>query len=381
LVAVIAGVIVARAWSPGPDLTLVEGYGGPLKRNFVTDPEVAQILDDRYGLEFNLVPLGSIDILMMACSGTLKDSDDFLWAGDQSTLDIYRENGGTMVSWSNIYTSPLVLYSWAPIVDALVAAGIAQLQPSGGYTVDFPLLVEDMMQGMTWAQIGLPQPQYYGQVLVRTSDPTRSNSGYLFAGLLATILNGGTVATPATVGPLVPLVADYFGRLGYMVSTTDDLFTQFMRDQTPIVAAYESQIMEFSRQNPSGQYQQMLKDVRILYPVPTVVATHPLIARTENGMSLLDALKDEDIQRLAWKRHGQRPGVLSVDFDPTATGVPGILKDIASVSMPVHDAMAPILVKIGQPVTCAATPVPTPLATTPVASLTELGRTGRYRGG
>lgn len=381
LIAVIATVIVASRWPPdGPDPTpipdpiVVTGYGGPLKLNFVDDPEVAKILEERYGLEVELKPVGSIEMLQLVCGG-LPEETDFLWAGDQSTLNIFVQNGGKMVASDNIYSSPLVIYSWTPIVDELVNAGIAHAQPGDVYTIDLPLLFEKTMQHTTWAQLGLPQ--LHGEVLVHTSDPTRSNSGLLFAALLTTILNGGNVPNSTTVGPLLPAVADYFDRLGFMVASTNDLFEQFVTTgmgARPMIVAYESQLMEYLHEHPALR-DQVLRDIRILYPQPTVWATHPLIALTDDGARLLDALKDPEIQRLAWERHGQRPGVPGVPINPTATGVPGILMNPAAVNMPGQDVLSQILMALGAPPPCGATPVPTPLATTQATTPIARGRT------
>lgn len=40
----------------------------------------------------------------------------------------------------NIFNSPIVLYSWAPVTDALVASGVAA-KSGGAYTVDLAKLV------------------------------------------------------------------------------------------------------------------------------------------------------------------------------------------------------------------------------------------------
>ena len=382
LAAVIVAVIVARLSANGsgpppvPDLIGVNGYGGQLKFNFLADPEVKAILADRYGLEVQIDVIGSIAMQKMMCNGSLEDSDDFLWAGDQSSLQIYKNCGGTMVSSDNVYNSPLVLYSWAPIADALVAAGIAQFQADGAYTVDVARLVELMMLGETWASLGLPE--LHGPILVQTSDPNQSNSGFLFAGLLANTLNGGIVVNSTTAGPLLSDIHDYFARLGYLVGNTGDLFEQFLTTgigAKPMIVAYESQVMEFLAEHPS-YLDQIKRDLRILYPQPTVWASHPLIARTDNGDRLLNALKDPDIQRLAWERHGQRPGVPGVPFDPAVFGIPGILKDITSaINMPGQDVMPRILEAIaGLPDSTPTSAAPSPLATTPARTWVGRGR-------
>ena len=44
----------------------------------------------------------------------------------------------------------------------------------------------------------------------------------------------------------------------------------------------------------------------MLYPIPTIWSSHVLIALDENGQKMITGLMDEEIQKLAWKRHGFR---------------------------------------------------------------------------
>jgi hypothetical protein len=378
LVAVIVVVIVASAW-PGdgssnptllPDAIVVKGYGGGLKANFLHDSEVQAILADRYGLQIDITPIGSIDL---ACGRPFGPDDDFVWLGDSVALARYQSRGCTMLRAESVYNSPVVLYSWTPIVDALVAAGVAQVTADGAYTVDVRRLVELMMAGETWANLGLPQ--LHGRVLVRTTDPARSNSGFLFAGLLANTLNGGNMVDATTVDLLLPDIDRYFLQLGYMEARSSDLFTQFLitgMGAKPIVVLYESQIPEILSSHPEYE-DQIRQEVRILYPEPTLWASHPFVARTTNGEKLLEALKDRDIQRLAWERHGQRPGVVGVPIDPSAIPIPGILEQITSVTnMPALEVMDEILATISPPDVSMPTPVPTALVA--ITGASTIGR-------
>jgi hypothetical protein len=380
LAAVIVAVIAASAWpggdtpgsTPRPDQLVVKGYGGGLKANFLHDPEVQAILADRYGLQVDITSIGSIDL---ACGRQFGPEDDFVWLGDSVALARYQDRGCTMLRAESVYNSPVVLYSWTPIVDALVAAGVARVTAGGAYTVDFRRLVELMMAGQSWSTLGLPQ--LHGRILVRTTDPARSNSGFLFAGLLANTLNDGNVVDTTTVDPLLPAIESYFLQLGYMEPRSSDLFTQFLitgMGAKPIVVLYESLIPEVLASHPEYE-EQIRQDVRILYPEPTLWASHPFIARTANGAKLLDALKDRDIQRLAWERHGQRPGVVGVPIDPSAIPIPGILEQITSVTnMPALDAMDEVLATISSPNEPTPTPAPTKLA----ANTTESAIGRRY---
>jgi hypothetical protein len=345
----IVGIVTSGIDVPGSgnssskDLIVVHGYGGALKVNFMHDPQVATILADRYGLKVEITAAGSIEML---CDLPL-DGKDFIWAGDQSSLAIYRDCGGTSLRTDNIYNSPVVLYSWAPVVDALVAKGIAREEAGGAYSVDFSQLVALISEGQAWKDIGVDG--LHGRVTVHTTDPARSNSGYLFAGLLANTMNNGDVVNEASVEPLLTDIRGIFDRLGYMEATSGDLFEQFLTTgmgAKPIVAGYESQLLEFLLENPTYR-DQIGEQVRILYPRPTVWASHPMVARTEDGARLLDALKDPEIQKLAWERHGQRAGVAGVLNDPAAIDVPGLMQSVASVvDMPSPAVMDRILTAV-----------------------------------
>ena len=73
------------------------------------------------------------------------------------------------------------------------------------------------------------------------------------------------------------------------------------------MVAYESQLIDFVNQNKISCEQ--IKAIRVVYPSPTVWASHPFIAESAKGERLLEALKDREIQRLGWERHGFRTGL------------------------------------------------------------------------
>ena len=51
---------------------------------------------------------------------------------------------------------------------------------------------------------------------------------------------------------------------------------------------------------------QVLSDVRVLYPNPTIYSDHPILALDADGARLIDALSDPRIQDIAWKKYGFR---------------------------------------------------------------------------
>ena len=82
----------------------------------------------------------------------------------------------------------------------------------------------------------------------------------------------------------------------------------------------------------------------MLYPTPTVWSSHVYIALDEAGTAGIDALLDEDVQRLAWEKHGFRTGLYDAPADVEHFGVPGLAKEITQVApMPGAGVMEEII--------------------------------------
>ena len=75
----------------------------------------------------------------------------------------------------------------------------------------------------------------------------------------------------------------------------------------------------------------------MLYPTPTVWSSHVYIALDEEGTAGIDALLDEEVQRLAWEKHGFRTGLYDAPSSIEQFGVPGVAQEITQVA-PMPDA-------------------------------------------
>jgi hypothetical protein len=154
----------------------------------------------------------------------------------------------------------------------------------------------------------------------------------MFSGLLANILHGDVVDVNS-LQPLLPTIKQIFTRLGYMPSSSHDLFQQYLTKgvgDKPIIVGYENQVVEFSLQNPK-LWPKVQDKVRILYPQPTVWSSHPLIILQEKANTLIEALQDEEIQKIAWEQHGFRSGLAGVQNDPNVLNIAGIPESITYV--------------------------------------------------
>jgi hypothetical protein len=321
----------------------VNGYVGGEKLGFISDPAVVKILAERYNITVESQKLGSVAMVTGQTQGK-----DFLWPASQVELDMYKSRGAKLARTEMIYNSPIVLYSWDFVTDALIKQKIVKKIGDSYYIDNLPKLVSVVSQGAKWKDIGLPQ--LYGRVSIRCTDPAKSNSGMMFAGLLASVMNGGEVVDDASATATLPKVKTFFGRLGFMEESSADLFTQFLKTgegANPIIVGYESQLVEFAIDHP--EYRDMLRQkIRILYPRPTVWSTHPMIALDDNGSHLVQALQDEQIQKIAWERHGFRSGVMGIQNDPNFLKITGIPERIQYViPMPKARVVEHILTGLG----------------------------------
>jgi hypothetical protein len=343
----------AGADAPAPDPITVTGIIGG-KIAFLQDPEVTTLLKQKYGLTVDFKRVGSIEMINECQSGL-----DYCWPSSQTSGEIIKNRLGTAVLANEIiFNSPLVLYTWAPIADALVKQGIVEKSGDTYYIVDLPRLINMISGGTPWSDIELPQ--LYGPVRVLTSDPTQSNTGNSFAGLLANTLNDGVVVDQTSVQAVAPELQAFFGRLGLLPDTTTLLFEQFLSlgiGACPIIAAYESNMIEYNLSHPSQDAQDYVRqNVRTLYPKPTVWTSQPLLALTPGGQRLMEALRDPQIQRIGWENHGFRTAVPGVINNLAALGVTGVPQSIDSViPMPGPAAMDIIIQSLSTP--AEATPV------------------------
>jgi hypothetical protein len=203
--------------------------------------------------------------------------------------------------------------------------------------IDLGRLIDAVLADTRWSAIGLDE--LYGNIFVVSTDPLKSNSGNMFAGLVANMINGGEVATEESLARDGQELKRFFGKLGYLESSSADLFNSFLKTgigAKPAIVGYESQILEFSIEHETD-WGYIKDDIVVLYPEPTVWSSHPFIALTGDGDRVIDMLTSETIQRLAWETHGFRTGMASgrqADAVFQVKGVPGEVKKVIQLPNP-----------------------------------------------
>lgn len=313
----------------------VTGYIGSEKSGFLDDDEVKSLLKSRYGIVVDYHKAGSIEMIDLP-----KEGMDFLWPSSQVALELYKLRGGQSVKSDTIFSSPIVLYSWQEVVDTLDDEGLVTIRDEGQAEIDAGVLIEKVLAGDSWESVGLTS--LYGDIIITSTDPTRSNSGNMWSGLVANLLYG-EVVDEAALPSVLEDVKRVFTIQGFMEHSTGTLFEQYITKGIgpyPIIVGYENQMVEFGLQNPD--VWEAVKDyMRVIYPMPTVYSEHPLIALNDKGKQLLEALGDDELKDLAWRRHGFRTGI---ENDPAELGIENIPRRVTQIiRMPVPAVMDTII--------------------------------------
>jgi len=320
-----------RAKAPDYDWQEVHLFYGGEKSRFLKNPAIKKQLD-RYKIRLHAYKAGSIEMVTQLST---KDKD-CLWPSNQLGVELAKQSGKTVLSDSNIFNSAIVFYAWKPVTEALRKADIVK-QEGNINTINSQKLIALAQQKKRWQDdLGL---NIYGSVKIFSTDPRKSNSGNMWAGLLANMLNDGQVVNAADLPNVLPDVKAYFQAMGYMEDSSGDIFENFLKQgmgARPIIVGYENQLIEFLLEHE--KYKKTIESkIDILYPTPTVFASHPLISLTPNCQRLQEALQEPKLQQIAWRDHGFRSGLIGVENDPADLGLENMPDTVTQV-MPLPNA-------------------------------------------
>ena len=338
LILVLAVIVIAVAYvffkDSQPQQAEISGLLGGEKIGLFESEGFQKDMKRRFALRLNYRKAGSFAMVEETAKNKNQAAYDYLFPASQLAAEYYQKLGGSSRQTDIIFNSPIVLYSRKPVVDALKQKGIVSEKETILF-VNMEKLAKLIASGTSWSDLGLPQ--LYGNIFVDTTDPNASNSGNVFLGLLANALNGNKVVAREDLSKLLPDLKAIYRQIGNMQTSSADMFSQFLKlgmGSYPIIAGYENQILELSKTDPQI-FEQIKDEVLILYPEPTVWSSHVYIALSENGQRGLEALKDPEVQKMAWKNHGFRT-IVSGTADPKEFDVKGLPETIDRV-MPMPD--------------------------------------------
>ncbi len=201
----------------------------------------------------------------------------------------------------NPFYTPIVLASWRPIADILVANGIAERQGETYYVVDLPGLLQKIGQGVRWKDLKGSAAFASGKsVLINSTDVRTSNSAAMYLALASYVANGQQIVqSQQDLDRVLPVVAPLFLRQGFQEQSSAGPFEDYLAlgmGKAPLLLAYESQMVEFWLKHPD----KVRGDMVLIYPRPTVYSKHVLVPYTEAGARLGAALEsDPQLRELA----------------------------------------------------------------------------------
>jgi hypothetical protein len=340
LILVIAGVVAYQFFMGAKSQKItIDGYLGGEKSGLFDDERFTGAMSKKYGFTMHYKKAGSIDMVSAPLEGM-----DYLFPSSYTALELYKQKYGSAYKRAEVvFNSPIVLYTRKSVAEAFKKQGWVHTEDETEY-IDLLKLINAVSSDTKWSAIGLDE--LYGNIFIISTDPLKSNSGNMFAGLVANMLNGGEAADGQSLERDGPELKRFFSKLGYLESSSADLFNSFLKTgigAKPVIVGYESQILEFSVEHPDD-WKYVKDDIVVLYPEPTVWSAHPFIALTGNGERVIDVLLETEMQALAWKTHGFRTGIaseqeLNKNFD--IKGVPGQVKKV--IQLPSPDIMQKIM--------------------------------------
>lgn len=317
--------------------TQLSGFIGGEKLSFVQDPDVVDALGS-YGLQLNARVAGSVE--MVREQALLSQNPAFLWPSSSIMVDLARQSGVNVRNDQVVLNSPVVIYSWQPVADGLMKQGLVEVTSTKQYQLDLAALLKALLANANWSSLGVDA--LYGKARIISTDPNRSNSGFMFAGLVLSLL-AGDVAKADDLAKFGPQVRTIFRAMGFKSSSSGKLFDQYIAGGVggePMIVGYENQLVEWILADPA-RWDRVIKGGGakpvVLYPRPTVYSAHPLIVVDDQASRLLTALLAPKLQELAWTKHGFR-GPLGAVTGTIDSAIASMLPAEIDAILPTPDA-------------------------------------------
>ena len=320
------------------DLTTVYVATGGGKENFLADEEVINVMKQKYGLNVVYDSWSNGKLIKNPLVREDGTQYDVMFASDQRFYDYYKLSPDTSKGEAKRYTvqkggltlnTPIVIYSWDTVVDALIKENIVTEKDNVYYITDMNKLISYILEGKKWSDIGLNT--LYGSINIDSTDPVTSSPGATYYGLLLSIMCGGNVTEESAEANL-PKLKEFYTKSGYMNNTPADLFELYLKTGMggkPMIVDYEKSVIDFANSNPDG-WEQVKDKIRVLYPTPTIWNSHCIATFTENGNKYYDVYNDKEISQIAWSKYGFRTGVTGGNYDVSQVNVNGIPQSIDS---------------------------------------------------
>ena len=243
---------------------------------------------------------------------------------------------------SSPFHTPMVMASWAPIAQILVANGLAKPLGDKIYGVDMAKLTALMLAKKRWKDLqGASAYDVARSVLVSTTDVRRSNSAAMYLALTSHALHGDMVTDRPTAQAVAAKVAELFKRQGYQENYVNGNFDDYVSigiGKTPLAFIYENQMVQFALA------KKVQPEMVLIYPQPTIVNKVVFVALNERAKALGELLgSNAELQRIGVE-YGFRiadTGVFMQAVKPTGLAVEERLTQV--VDPPSFEVMAEMI--------------------------------------
>lgn len=338
------------------NLTNVYVATGGGKEDFIADENVVKIMEEKYGLNIVYDSWSNGKLIKNPLERKDGSAYDAMFCSDQRFYDYYKLapnksegeadrypvlNGGLTLN------TPIVIYSWGEVVDALEKEQIVTNKDGVYYITDMQKLLNYILEGKKWSDIGLTQ--LYGNINIASTDPVTSSPGATYYGLLLSIMCESSI-NDESLAKNLPKLKEFYEKSGYMNNTPADLFERYLKTGMggePMIVDYEKSIIEFANKNPDG-FAQVKDNIRVLYPTPTIWNSHCIATFDEAGNKFYSAFEDKDVQEIAWSKYGFRTGITGGKYDVSKLGIgmpQTISSTVSSLKMNVYNELINYLSK------------------------------------
>jgi hypothetical protein len=314
---------------------------GSEKEKFLTDPELTKVLDEE-GISLSVQKAGSREI---ATRPDLKTFDVAYPAGEHAAVKI-SQNTGSKRMFTSFYT-PMAVASWKTLIPVLEQSKLVARKEGAYFIVDMAKLVEMMQKGTRWKD--LPGNTVYAvgkSILVTSTDVRKSNSGGMYLSLAAYLANGNNVVdNDADADKVAGSMVGLFSRQGFQESSSAGPFEDYTSmgiGKAPLVMVYEQQFLEyvFAHPNPNA-------DMVLLYPAPTVLSKHTIVALTDNGARFAQVMTTNAKVNAIAQRYGFRSQdntALFAAADQKKLSIPKTVVDV--IDPPSYDILEKLINRI-----------------------------------
>jgi hypothetical protein len=194
----------------------------------------------------------------------------------------------------------MAVATWKSLVPVLETSNVVARKDGALYIINMSKLVDMMLKGTRWKDLPGNTAFPVGKsVLVSSTDVRKSNSGGMYLALAAYFANGNNIVdNDADLDKIAPGMMTLFSRQGFQESSSAGPFEDYVSmgiGKAPLVMIYEQQFLEYALNR-----QTIDPDMVLMYPAPTILSKHTIVALTDNGARFAQVMTtNEKIQSIA----------------------------------------------------------------------------------